>query len=472
MSCHRLKTVIPVATAAIILFVPIALAKSGSSLATAATRPANTALPAISGTAQQGQMLSGTTGTWSGTQPISYTYQWRRCDTAGANCSSISGATSPSYSPAPTDVGASLRVQVTASNGEGSVSAQSNQTAVVKASAAGIFGTTIAGPLTDWATADLKEVSRYTAPQAVPVSKLTGYVSGLGKSSGSQPVRAVIYADSGGNPGALLGVSNQVTIQAGRAWGWVDFTFPSAVTVGAGTVWMGYIAGSKDELIQLRYDSSSQELHYNFNSGGYAAGPSNPFGKVLLSKMHYSLYATYQASQTKPVNTVLPTVSGTAEHGQTLTAATGTWTGTQPISHTYQWRRCDTAGANCGSISGATSSSYLLDSGDVGATLRAQVTASNGAGSASAQSSQTAVAKAKPARPANTALPTVSGTAQQGQTADRNGRNLDRHPADLLHLPVAPLRHRGRQLRRHLRGRPRPAISSAPATSVRPCASR
>ena len=74
--------------------------------------------------------------------------------------------------------------------------------------------------------------------------KLTGYVSGLGAGSGSQPVRAVIYADSGGAPGALLGVSNAVTITAGRAWGWVDFTFPTSVSVSAGTVWMGYIAGS------------------------------------------------------------------------------------------------------------------------------------------------------------------------------------------------------------------------------------
>ena len=34
------------------------------------------------------------------------------------------------------------------------------------------------------------------------VVKLTGYVSGLGAGTGSQKVRAVIYADSGGNPGA------------------------------------------------------------------------------------------------------------------------------------------------------------------------------------------------------------------------------------------------------------------------------
>ena len=47
------------------------------------------------------------------------------------------------------------------------------------------------------------------------------------------------------SPGALLGVSNAVTITAGRSWGWVDFTFPTPVAVSAGTVWMGYIAGRR-----------------------------------------------------------------------------------------------------------------------------------------------------------------------------------------------------------------------------------
>src|SRR4029077_45572 len=110
------------------------------------------------------------------------------------------------------------------------------------------------------------------------VTKLTGYISGLGAGSGSQPVRAVIYADSGGSPGARLGVSNEVTITAGRSWGWVDFTFPTAVSVSAGTVWMGYIAGTTSDLTQLRYDTAIGDLRWNSNTGGYAAGATNPFG--------------------------------------------------------------------------------------------------------------------------------------------------------------------------------------------------
>jgi len=175
----------------------------------------------------------------------------------------------------------------------GASSTSSPITIIVFAGGSSTFGTTTPGSSTDTATADLKEVSKFTAPSAVNVFKLTGYLSGLGAGSGSQPVRAVIYADSGGNPGALLGVSNAVTITAGRAWGWVDFTFPSAVAVPAGTVWMGYMAGSATGLTQLRYDPVAADLRYNQNSGGYAAGPANPFGAAITLGFHYSLYATY-----------------------------------------------------------------------------------------------------------------------------------------------------------------------------------
>jgi hypothetical protein len=124
--------------------------------------------------------------------------------------------------------------------------------------------------------------------------------------------------------------------------------------------------------------------------------------------------------QQVPVSVSVPSVSGSTVAGQTLSASTGTWSGVG-LSFAYQWLRCDSTGNGCSSVAGATQSSYLLASGDVGHTLGVAVTASNKNGSATATSAATAVVAPAPApaptlAPANTALPVVSGTAVVGQS--------------------------------------------------------
>jgi hypothetical protein len=92
-----------------------------------------------------------------------------------------------------------------------------------------------------------------------------------------------------------------------------------------------------------------------------------------------------------------PKVSGSAVVGQKLTASTGNWRGSAPISYTYQWKRCAANGSLCGqSITGAPSSSptYVLQSADLGHTVRAYVIATNSVGSTTGGSAQTAVVKA------------------------------------------------------------------------------
>jgi hypothetical protein len=83
-----------------------------------------------------------------------------------------------------------------------------------------------------------------------------------------------------------------------------------------------------------------------------------------------------------PVNTALPTITGSATQGSTLSASTGTWTNA-PTSYTYQWQRCSSG--TC-SPTGVTAPAYLLTNADVGSTIRVSVTAGNAAGSASATS--------------------------------------------------------------------------------------
>jgi hypothetical protein len=123
------------------------------------------------------------------------------------------------------------------------------------------------------------------------------------------------------------------------------------------------------------------------------------------------------ASQAAPVNTALPTISGTPTVGQALTAANGTWSNA-PTSYAYQWLRCKSNGKSCANVANGTQTTYALVGADAGHAMRVRVTATNADGSASADSAQTAtVAKAaSSAAPKNTALPVISGTPRVGQT--------------------------------------------------------
>ncbi len=95
-----------------------------------------------------------------------------------------------------------------------------------------------------------------------------------------------------------------------------------------------------------------------------------------------------------PVATAPPTISGTAREGGTLSASPGSWTGADPITIAYQWRRCDTTGAGCTAVRDATGSTYALTATDVGKTMRVAVTATNGEGSSTATSAASAVVQA------------------------------------------------------------------------------
>ena len=95
-----------------------------ATLTQTAVAPSNLQAPSISGTATVGRTLKASPGTWSGTSPISYAYQWQRCNPA---CSAIAGSRSSSYTLTRNDRGARVRVSVTASNTRGSAQAYSPQ---------------------------------------------------------------------------------------------------------------------------------------------------------------------------------------------------------------------------------------------------------------------------------------------------------------------------------------------------------
>jgi len=226
----RRHGVVALAAIALVFGLGALVQPSADGVAAPAAQPSNTAEPVVSGQAEQGRTLSASRGRWTGGS-ISYAYRWVRCGPGGgrpdgSDCGFILGTTRSRYEVASSDVGARLRVRVTAPNADGEQTVASNPTALV-------------------------------------------------------------------------------------------------------------------------------------------VGP--------------------------PVNTSIPLIGGSALVDAVATVQAGSWVGRAPITFSYAWLRCNTAGGECTSIAGASGKGYRLTSNDVSHRLRVNVTARNAVGSATAISGESAI---------------------------------------------------------------------------------
>ena len=256
--------------------------------------PTNISAPQITGTTQQGETLSETHGSWTG-EPTSFAYQWQRCDASGGTCQPVSGANAQTYLVRAGDVGHTLRVQETATNAAGPSDAEgSSATGVVAAQpGAATFGKTTVGALADEGLyANYKIVQSATLPVAGKVSQLSVYaIPGL-KAPAPEAMRAVIYADAGGTPGALLATGPEVVYRSNvYGKGWFELPLESPVELAAGTYWIGVLTGETDDGMGYVYDSVPASRAYNENAFG--AGPTDPFGPATLDSEQASIYASY-----------------------------------------------------------------------------------------------------------------------------------------------------------------------------------
>jgi hypothetical protein len=351
-----------------ILLLPV----PGSARAQAA--PSNTSPPTVSGMTIKGETLVASTGSWTGTEPISFSFQWQRCNADGASCSSISSATKTSYVLVDGDVGARLRVLVTASNAEGMTAALSDATSVVVDSAA----------------------PRNTAEPRITGSLVVGQrlTATSGSWSGTAPISfAYQWRRCGADGGAP---------DAGNC------------TVISGATASTYVLAQSEAGARLRVRVTAS------NASGSATAASNPTGVV--------------GAGTAPTNTRLPSVTGSWVEGATVSVNRGAWTGA--TSYAYQWLRCNAAGGDCLRIAGATGTQYRLTAGDVARKVRVDVTARNSAGSRTVRSSESAVVA--PAGPAGVvALP--GGERSIPATSVPGGERLI---VDRVEFIPAPLRSR------------------------------
>ena len=157
---------------------------------------------------------------------------------------------------------------------------------------------------------------------------------------------------------------------------------------------------------------------------------------AALALLVFALTAGIGSARTTvaPNNTAPPTISGKAQVGELLKADNGTWTGTAPITYTYQWRICDNNGGACHDIAGASGNEYTLKAADQGNTVRVQVTGKNADGSDTSTSVPTAlIAAASASTPTPTPTPAGNGCpklAAGASSVARDGRRLPGPPPD------------------------------------------
>lgn len=413
---------------------------SVASVATAqvvATPPTNTARPTISGTVQRSQTLVGTLGTWTGADTV-YDYQWQR-STDGSTWTAISGATRPSYDLGVADVGATVRLLITASNPDGVGTATSLPTTTVPSAApVNTVQPSVSG----------------TAKRGATLTASSGTWAGIGNTTARQWQRST---DNGGTWQDILGATGTTYVLAVADIGalvrvFVTTTNPEGSATATSAATAQVVSDGPVNMLSPAFTGNARRgsvltavpgtwggvgnaFAYQWQRSGdggttwapiagadraeyeLAAGDVGGIVRVLVTATNpdgtasRASAASVVVAASAPVNTVTPTVTGAALRATTLTASTGSWTGT---GNTYalQWQR--DPGTGFVDIAGATGMSYVLGVADVGSRVRVRVTASNPDATVAAYSIGSAVVAAGP--PVARVAPTISGTARRAST--------------------------------------------------------
>ena len=412
---------------------------SATSDATVPVQPLNdgNASIAVPTVQQDTQVFTSSDGSWDGATGLTYAYQWKRCD-VGQTCTPIPGATNKNYTAAVADVGNTLRVTVSASKGGSAVTpsdADSSPTAAIAP-----FPT--AAPTLAGAPADTKPLTA-TDGAWDGATGLTETFQFSRCDAGGNNCNTVLQNTSSNRYNLVLGdigSTIRVTVFAKKnssaSIASAASTFTSIITP-LSTAAPAAPTGQTQDGQQLTAldgtwaDQAGLSFRYQWyrctptctalpgaTSKTYTLLPADVGAKVYADTTAFvgAGAATTPSPQTlavAPLSTAASSISTPiAQDGQLFSASTGGWNGAAGLTYTYQWRRCDTNGANCTAISN-TLSTYTAGASDVGSTLEATVSASKG-GSAttpSAYSQPSAVVA-----PRNTVRPTITGDPTDGQT--------------------------------------------------------
>src|SRR4051794_418680 len=247
--------------------------------------PTNVVPPSVAGAAAPTATLSALNGEWAGgTAPYGdFAYQWRHCDAAGAACVDIADATGSEYVVTLDDVGSTLAVAVTATDANG-----------LTATADSAASEPVAAP---------------PPPQLVPPANLTApVVSGL--------------ARAGETLSATAG-SWQTAFPVTYAFQWQRCA--TACTDIPDATAETYDANAADAGFALRVAVTAQD------AAGSATAVSAASDTVVPVEP-----APAPTQLLPPANLSAPLVTGSAHEGETLSAAEGSWQGTDPMTYAFQ----------------------------------------------------------------------------------------------------------------------------------------
>jgi hypothetical protein len=273
-----------------------------------------------------GDFLFADTGTWDGSFPMTFDYQWKKCTSPTGSCYDLPGQTSSFFTPTFDVFGWSLRVQVTAHNNDGTTSQNSEATRVVTALPAIVT----------------------TTPEILG-QNMVGQTLTLtpGVWAGAPPLTFTYdwrFCNPAGDLDSCVSIPDTDT----------SYT---PVTADIGKTIRVWITGS------------------------------NPAGSGVSVTNH--TFPIVDVPHFAPSTTSPPTVSGKAQVGSQLTALIGSWGGDLPITTKLVWQRCDATGQSCKTIPKATKTTYKLVNADLASTVRVQVSAVNKYGNGAAQSDPT-----------------------------------------------------------------------------------
>ena len=353
-----------------------------------------TGAPTVTGTAQLGETLTADTSAIAdadGLDNATFTYQWVRVD--GRTETDIPSAVAPAYHPITHDVGKTIKVNVSFTDNAGHSE----------------------GPHVSAVTDVVEDSDRVQVLWTATMTTAAETVDPADLESGD-PAK-IGYGDPSTYPESSL--------------------VPSTFVVGSTTYTFREVAvDTADLLVHITPQLSAADVaNWRFLVGATEFTPGSPVNEPDLD---YSLLRWVAADlhwnagdrialAIRVVNnaaTGSPSVTGTAQVGETLTAdlsgitdADGKPSDAQDFG--YQWVRVD--GMTATEIAGATAPRYSLADGDVGKTIKVTVSFTDLAGFSEGPLTSDATDPVMP-KPSGSATgqPTISGTAQVGETLTAN----------------------------------------------------